>query len=111
MDQGSNNSPIDSHFDWTTVLKALADESRLQIISELLKLDTSVQDLSERLDIKMYNISKHLKILENCGLVKKRKDGVHRIYKITDDFRTHFSKDNQVLDLGCCKFIFDSSKT
>ena len=53
MDQGSNNSPIDSHLDWTTVLKALADESRLLIISKLLKFDTSVQDLSEQLDIKM----------------------------------------------------------
>ena len=109
MEQGSESSPIDSHLNWTTILKALADESRLQIISELLKLDATVQDLSDRLDIKMYNISKHLKILESCGLVQKRKDGVHRIYNITDDFRTRFSSDNQVLDLGCCKFIFGSS--
>jgi DNA-binding transcriptional ArsR family regulator len=106
MDQCLSNSPIDSHLNWTTILKALADESRLQIISELLRLDATVQDLSESLDIKMYNISKHLKILENCGLVQKRKDGVRRIYNITDNFRTHFSRDNQVLDLGCCKFIF-----
>lgn len=91
---------------WTNILKALADENRLQIIHELLKSEASVQDLANRLDIRMYNISKHLKILETSGLVKKRKEGVHRIYNITENFRSRLSKDNQILDLGCCKFIF-----
>jgi DNA-binding transcriptional ArsR family regulator len=57
----------------------------------------------------MYNISKHLKILEANGLVKKRKDGIHRIYHISENFRSRISDDNQVLDLGCCKFIFGDS--
>lgn len=104
-----NNSISDSPFNWTAILKALADENRLLIIHELLKQEATVQDLSSILNIQMYNISKHLKILESNGLVQKRKDGIHRIYHITENFRSRFSKDNQVLDLGCCKFMFGDS--
>ncbi len=109
MTQPVNNQVNDSPFNWTAILKALADESRLQIIHELLKQEATVQDLSTILDVQMYNISKHLKILEANGLVQKRKDGIHRIYHITENFRSRISNDNQVLDLGCCKFIFGDS--
>ncbi|GBD96208.1 MAG TPA: ArsR family transcriptional regulator [Nitrospirae bacterium] len=106
MDRSENDSNIESRLSWTIVLKALADENRLQIIHELLREEASVQDLSNSLDIKTYNISKHLKILETSGLVRKRKVGVHRIYHITEKLRSRITDDNQVLDLGCCKFIF-----
>lgn len=99
-----------SDFDWSVILKALADDNRLQIINELLKDEASVQDLSDRLRIKTYNMSKHLKILETNGLVRKRKEGIHRIYYITEHLRSRMSDDNQVLDLGCCKFIFGAQR-
>ncbi|NIP29532.1 MAG: metalloregulator ArsR/SmtB family transcription factor, partial [Candidatus Dadabacteria bacterium] len=86
-----NKSNNEFHLNWPIILKALADENRLQIIHELLRQEMSVQDLSNILDIKMYNISKHLKILETCGLVKKRKAGIHRIYHITKQLRSRFS--------------------
>ena len=105
----SDKSNTETHLNWTAVLKALADESRLQIIHELLKQDLNVQDLSSVLDIQSYNISKHLKVLEANGLVKKRKDGVHKNYYITKKFRARLSNNNQVLDLGCCKFVFGNS--
>ena len=94
---------------WTNILKALADETRLQIVHQLLKKELSVQNLSVILGIKMYNMSRHLKVLEANGLVQKRKDGVHRFYNITNNFKSRLSSDNQVLDLGCCKFIFDTT--
>ncbi len=106
MEDLGNSSIVESHLNWTTILKALADENRLQIIHELLKQEASVQDLASSLGIKTYNISKHLKILETSGLVKKRKDGVHRIYCITENLRFCITDDNLVLDLGCCKFLF-----
>ena len=106
MEHQGNKSLVESPLNWTSILKALADENRLQIIHTLLKQESSVQDLSESLDVKTYNISKHLKILETSGLVQKRKDGVHRIYHVTESLRSRLSEDNQVLDLGCCKFIF-----
>lgn len=106
MEHQENKTKVESPLNWTSILKALADENRLQIIHTLLKQESSVQDLSESLDLKTYNISKHLKILETSGLVQKRKDGVHRIYHVTEHLRSRLSDDNQVLDLGCCKFIF-----
>jgi DNA-binding transcriptional ArsR family regulator len=106
MESLGQESNVKSHLDWTMILKALADENRLQIIHELLKKEMSVQDLSNLLEKKTYNISKHLKILETSGLVRKRKEGVHRIYHITENLKSHLSENNQVLDLGCCKFIF-----
>lgn len=108
MRPSGNHFSIEPHLNWTSILKALADENRLQIIHELLKQDASVQDLANLLKIQPYNISKHLKILETSGLVKKRKDGAHRIYHIADNLKSHLSDNNQTLDLGCCKFIFDA---
>lgn len=91
---------------WTKTLKALADVSRLKIIRELLKNDSSVTHLSKNLYIKIYNISRHLKILEAGGLVKKRKDGNNRIYIISDELMNRFSNKDKLLDLGCCTFTF-----
>jgi DNA-binding transcriptional ArsR family regulator len=108
MSPDSRISSQETALQWTGILKALADESRLQIIHELLSREASVRELAANLDIKVYNISKHLKILESAGLVCKRKDGALRIYKITDEFRSKFRGNDNVLDLGCCKFIFDS---
>jgi ArsR family transcriptional regulator len=110
MRQGPVKSHASASPAWTAILKALADESRLQIISALLKQETTVQDLSNTLNMKMYNISKHLKILEGIGLIEKKKAGNHRIYSITTNLKSRLSRDNQVLDLGCCKFIFDGSE-
>ncbi len=94
---------------WTTILNALANENRLQIIQELLKQESTVQNLSTVLGIQIYNISKHLKILEANELVKKRKDYNHRIYYVTENLKSRLSNDNQVLDLGCCQFVFGNS--
>ncbi len=94
---------------WARILKALADENRLQIIQELLKREATVQDLSDILGIEIYNTSKHLKILEANELVNKTKDGNRRIYYVTESLRSRLSEDNQVLDLGCCQFVFGNS--
>jgi len=109
MTQPVNNQVNTSTFNWTTILKALADESRLQIIHELLKREATVQDLSDILGIQMYNMSKHLKILEVNALVNKTKNGSQRIYSVSESLRSRLSEDKQVLDLGCCQFVFGNS--
>ena len=94
VSQGKKPTPS-----WTAILKALADETRLEIVGSLLKQEASVQALSDTLKIKVYNISKHLKILEETGLVEKKKDGALRVYSISAKLRSHFYE-NHVLDLG-----------
>lgn len=101
---------IKSPREWTEILKALADESRLLIVQELLNSDVTVSDLSEKLGIKIYNISRHLKILETSGLIEKKKKGKNRIYSITENIKSHFLEKDRVLDLGCCKFSFKEFK-
>ncbi|KPK01326.1 MAG: hypothetical protein AMK71_06035 [Nitrospira bacterium SG8_35_4] len=92
---------------WETMLGALADRIRLLIINELLKRESSVNELVDALRIQTYNVSKHLRVLEESGLIMKRKDEIKRIYKISEDLQPHSSDTRRVLNLGCCKFIFN----
>ena len=57
--------------------KALADETRLRIVYLLLHSDTAlcVCELTDALEIPQYNVSRHLKILKNAGIVVERKEG------------------------------------
>ncbi len=87
-------------------LKALSDENRLQIIHELMVHESSVSQLANILSLKLYNISKHLKILETCGLVAWRKKGNSRLYKISANNKLYLSNNNHILDLGFCMFKF-----
>ena len=49
----TNGSYLKSSIKWTVILKTLADETRLQIIHELLKGEASVRDISTALNIKV----------------------------------------------------------
>jgi len=95
-----------SRKDWETMLGALADRTRLLIIHELLKSESSVNDLASALSIQIYNVSKHLRVLEESGLVTKRKSGIKRLYRIAEALHSRASNAGRVLDLGCCTFTF-----
>lgn len=64
------------------VLKALADASRLQIVLLLATGPQIVGDIAEKTGINQYNVSKHLKILFEAGLIKKDKQANKRLYEI-----------------------------
>ena len=57
--------------------KALGDETRLRILCLLVYAESGlcVCELTDALEIPQYNISRHLKILKNAGLVEERKEG------------------------------------
>jgi DNA-binding transcriptional ArsR family regulator len=90
---------------WITALKALADRSRLRIVRTLLEHALTVNDLSERLGISQYNVSKHLRILREAGLVEATKMANRREYAIPTQHRGQQEK--AVLDLGLLQFRFD----
>jgi len=92
---------------WTVSLKALADDSRLRILSTLLKRRFSVNALSESLELSQYNVSKHLRILREAGLVDSEVKGNRREYFIAAPLRRRLAQNRNVLDLGCCTFRFD----
>jgi DNA-binding transcriptional ArsR family regulator len=90
---------------WITALKALADRSRLRIVRTLLDQPLTVNDISERLGISQYNVSKHLRILREAGLVEATKMANRREYAIPSQHRGQ--GDKAVLDLGLLMFRFD----
>lgn len=97
----------DVSFSCVPYLKALADHSRWSIVRELLGEELTVGGLVERLKISQYNISKHLRILREAGIVETKKDGKFVHAHITSGFRTKLSADRKTLNLGCCTFHFD----
>ena len=54
---------------------ALADPTRRAILARLAQGDTSVMELAEPFDMSLAAASKHVKILERAGLVRRRVDG------------------------------------
>ncbi len=91
---------------WITALKALADRSRLRIVQTLLDRALTVNDLSEHLGISQYNVSKHLRILREAGLVEAKKLANRREYAISGQYRKKSSIAG-VLHLGSMVFRFD----
>jgi ArsR family transcriptional regulator len=66
------------------VYKALSDPVRLEIIEFLSDGEKCVCEIIPHVDIIQPVVSRHLKILKDCGLVKDRKDGTKRLYSLTD---------------------------
>ena len=57
------------------VMKALSDPNRVKIVKMLQHKTMCVCEMREALQIAQPSVSKHLKILEEAGLVSNRKDG------------------------------------
>jgi len=64
--------------------KALADEKRLRILSLLEVREMCVCEVMVALGLTQPNASHHLGILENVGLVKRRKEGKWVYYALSD---------------------------
>jgi DNA-binding transcriptional ArsR family regulator len=62
------------------ILKAMAHPVRLMILKELLKNPRCVTAIHEILYVRQPNISQHLTILKNSGLVLADRDGAYRCY-------------------------------
>ena len=62
------------------VFGALADPTRRSILERLAWGESRVTDLAEPFDMSLPAISKHLRILEEAGLLTRQREGrVHRI--------------------------------
>jgi DNA-binding transcriptional ArsR family regulator len=93
--------------DCIAALKALGEETRLRILRLLFKEQLSVNEISERLQASQYNVSKHLRIMREAGLLEIEKQGQQRLYAIADNLKTQVAANNNILDLGCCTFRLD----
>ena len=66
------------------VMKALSDPNRVKIIKALQQKYMCVCELQGALKLAQPTVSKHLKILEEAGLVDYKKDGLWVNYYLSD---------------------------
>jgi DNA-binding transcriptional ArsR family regulator len=64
------------------ILKALADEKRLQIVTKLLHSDLCVGALARHLGVSKPAVSQHLRVLRKAGLVSGEKRGYWTHYTV-----------------------------
>lgn len=65
--------------------RVLAEPLRLRILHTLQDSEKSVTDLTETVEASQPNVSKHLKILQDAGLLNRRQNGNTVYYSIADE--------------------------
>ncbi|HEY6960944.1 MAG TPA: metalloregulator ArsR/SmtB family transcription factor [Gaiellaceae bacterium] len=65
--------------------RALGEPLRIRILDLLRDQELSVTVLADRLDAGQQNVSKHLGVLVDAGMLARRKDGNHVYYRIADE--------------------------
>lgn len=60
------------------VFAALADPTRRDIVARLAAADATVNELAEPYDVSVQAVSKHIRVLEDAGLVSRTRDAQRR---------------------------------
>lgn len=63
----------------------LATPVRLRIIGELCESERNVSHLLGAIEVSQPNMSRHLNVLYQAGIVTKRRSGAHVIYTLAND--------------------------
>lgn len=71
--------------DKTLALKAIADETRMKILSLLLKHNYCVRALARKLELSEGAVSQHLKVLRDAGFLTGEKRGYFMHYDVNRD--------------------------
>jgi len=64
--------------------KALGEPMRLKLIMSLREGEKNVGQMVEEVAATQANVSRHLQCLTDAGILKRRKDGLHVYYSISD---------------------------
>ncbi len=66
------------------IFNALSDPVRLAILEFLREGEKCVCEIIPHVGLIQPLVSRHLKVLKDCGLVRNRKEGNRRLYSVTD---------------------------
>jgi DNA-binding transcriptional ArsR family regulator len=69
----------------STTFSALADPTRRAILARLALGETSVNEIAEPFELSLPAISRHLKVLENAGLITRSRDAQWRPCRLRAD--------------------------
>jgi len=64
-----------SSIDTDKVFSALADKNRRKVVELLHKKEASIQELLPFFSVSFQGLSKHIKVLEDAQVVRKKRDG------------------------------------
>jgi DNA-binding transcriptional ArsR family regulator len=65
--------------------RVMADPTRIKLLDRLRAGEASVQELTEAVGGTQQNVSKHLGVLADAGIVARRKDGNFTRYRVVDE--------------------------
>jgi len=65
--------------------RVLSEPIRIRLLDQLRDGERSVSELADQLGAGQQNVSKHLSVLAEAGILARRKDGNHVYYRIVDD--------------------------
>ena len=65
--------------------RAIGEPMRIKLLDRLRDGEATVSELTEAIGASQQNVSKHLALLAEAGIVARRKDGTHVYYRIADE--------------------------
>ena len=65
--------------------RVIGEPMRIRILDRLRDGEATVADLTEHLATSQQNVSKHLGVLHQAGILSRRKDGTSTLYAIADE--------------------------
>ena len=65
--------------------RVIGEPMRIRILDQLRGGSATVSDLRRALDTSQQNVSKHLGVLHQAGIVRREKRGNHAVYSIADE--------------------------
>jgi DNA-binding transcriptional ArsR family regulator len=65
--------------------RILGEPTRIRLLDQLRDGERSVNELAAQLGAGQQNVSKHLAVLADAGILARRKEGNHVYYRIVDD--------------------------
>ena len=66
-------------------MDALGDPTRRAIFEQLRRGPRAVGEIADELPVSRPAVSQHLRVLKQAGLVKERRDGTRRLYRLDPD--------------------------
>ena len=65
--------------------RVMGEPMRIRILDRLRDGEATVAELTESLGTSQQNVSKHLAVLHEAGILSRRKQGTHTVYSIADE--------------------------
>jgi len=65
--------------------RVIGEPMRIKLLDQLREGEATVGELSAALSASQQNVSKHLSVLADVGIVGRRKEGNHVFYRVVDE--------------------------